>query len=71
MQDESKALILRDIEVAKRIVVLKHTQKERSEKLMKELDKLELFKGNKLLATQWKEFYHHINFTFTIFRPGL
>lgn len=71
MQDESKALILRDIEVAKRIVVLKHTQKERSEKLMKELDKLELFKGNKLLATQWKEFYHHINLTFDNFQARL
>lgn len=71
IQDETKAFILRDLEIAKQIAMLKHTQKEKSEKLLKELDKLNMLEGNKLLSTKWEDFYHHINLTFNGFHTKL
>lgn len=71
IQDETKALILQELEIAKQIAMLKHTQKEKSEKLLKELDKLNLLKGNKLLSTRWNDFYHHIDISFNHFHERL
>ena len=71
IQNETKSLILRDMEIAKQIAMLKHTQKERGDKLLKELDKLDLLKGNKLLTTQWDDFYYHIDLTFDGFYTKL
>ena len=71
IKNETKSLILRDMEIAKHISMLKHTRKEKSEKLLKELDKLNLLEGNKLLNTQWEGFYHHIDITFDDFHRKL
>ncbi len=71
IQDETKALILRDLDVAKQVAMLKYTQREKSEKLLKELDKLDLLKGNTLLTTKWPDFYHHIDITFDHFYTKL
>ena len=40
-------------------------------KLLKELDKLNLLKGNKLLSTRWNDFYHHIDISFNHFHERL
>lgn len=71
IKDETKSLILRDMEIAKHISMLKHTRKEKSEKLLKELDKLNLLEGNNLLNTRWEGFYRHIDITFDDFHSKL
>lgn len=67
MQEQTKHFVLRDFEVAKKIAILKHTQKELGSKLVKELDRFNLIKENPLLATQWDKFYHYIDLTFDNF----
>lgn len=71
IKDETKSFILRDMEIAKHISMLKHTRKEKSEKLLKELDKFNLLEGNNLLNTRWEEFYRHIDITFDDFHSKL
>lgn len=67
MQEQTKSFVLRDFEVAQKIAVLKHTQKELGSKLVKELDRFNLIKENPLLTTQWDKFYHYIDLTFDNF----
>lgn len=64
VKDETKAFILRDFEIARRISMLRYTQKEQAAKLLKDLDKFSLIQGNDLLSMQWERFYHHIDLTF-------
>lgn len=71
IKDETKSLILRDFEIAKQIAMLKYTQKEQMAKFFKDLEKLKLTKGNHLLATQWEQFYTHIDISFDNFHSLL
>lgn len=71
MQDETREFILRDLEIAKKIAMLKYTRKEKSERLLRELDNLNLMEGNKLMATRWDDFYHDIDITFDQFHSRL
>lgn len=71
MQDETRQFILRDLEIAKKIAMLKYTRKEKSERLLHELDNLNIIEGNKLIATRWDDFYHDIDITFDGFHNKL
>ncbi len=71
IQDETRTMILRDLNIARQVSMLKYTQKEKSEKLLKELDRLDLLQGNTLLATQWDGFYHHMDILFDNFYSEL
>lgn len=71
MQDETRQFILRDLEIAKKIAMLKYTRKEKSERLLRELDNLNIIEGNKLMATRWDDFYHDIDITFDGFHDKL
>lgn len=64
IKEETKEMILRDMEVAKRVATLKQTRKEKGEKLLQEIDKLNLLSGNKLVNTQWNDFYRQIDISF-------
>lgn len=67
VRNEAKAFILRDFEVAKRIAMLRYTQKEQCSKLLKDLEKFGFIKNNDLLTTQWNNFYKHIDLSFNGF----
>lgn len=71
VKEETKNFVLRDFEIAKRIAMLKYTQKEQNLRFLKELDKLSLINENYLLTTQWDKFYHHINLSFNNFHSAL
>lgn len=64
---EAKTFILRDFEIAKQIAMLRYTQKEKSSKLLKDLEKFSFIKHNDLLTTQWDSFYKHIDLSFNNF----
>ena len=64
MKDEMKGFIQRDFEIAKKIAMLRATQKAQSEKFLKDLEKHHIIEGNDLLATHWDQFYKHIDIYF-------
>lgn len=61
MKEETKAFISKDIDLARQIAMLKYTQKEKCDKLMEELGKLDLVRENDILGMQWDSFYRHID----------
>lgn len=67
IKDEARAFVLRDFEIAKKIAMLRYTQKEQSAKFLKELERFSLTKDNDLLTTQWDSFYKHIDLSFNNF----
>lgn len=71
IKKEIKIMILRDMEVAKRVATMKQTQQERGNRLLKEMDKLSLLDGNKLFNTKWNDFYRQIDIVFDNFHYKL
>lgn len=71
VSEEAKFMIARDIEIAKRISYLKYSNNEKSEKLIHEIEKLNIVNGNKLLDSQWNEFFRHIDIIFDGFHTRL
>lgn len=64
IKDEVKGFIMRDFEIAKKIAILRNTQKVQSAKFLKDLEKYHITTNNDLLSTNWEEFYKHINLSF-------
>lgn len=71
IKDQTKVLILQNFEIGKKIALLRHTQKEKSGNILKELDKLGITQNNELLNSQWEKFYHHIDISFHHFHKKL
>lgn len=71
VSEEAKFMIARDIEIAKRISYLKYSNNEKSDKLIHEIEKLNIVNGNKLLNSQWNEFFRHIDIIFDGFHTRL
>lgn len=71
VNEEVKAIILRDIEVARRISYLKYCANDKGTKLLQEIEQLNLLNGNKLLNTQWDDFFRHIDIIFDNFYSKL
>lgn len=71
VNEEVKAIILRDIEVARRISYLKYCANDKGTKLLKEIEQFNLLNGNKLLNTQWDDFFRHIDIIFDNFYSKL
>ena len=71
IKDEVKGFIMRDFEIAKKIAILRNTQKVQSAKFLKDLEKYHITTNNDLLSTNWEEFYEHINLSFEGFYSKL
>ena len=71
MKDEMKEFIQRDFEIAKKIAMLRATQRTQSEKFLKDLEKHHIIEGNDLLTTHWEQFYKHIDISFDGFYTRL
>lgn len=71
IDEEVKAMIQRDMEVARRISYLKYSANDKGIRLLQEIEKLNLLNGNKLLNTQWNDFFRHIDIIFDEFYSKL
>ena len=71
IKDETKQMILRDFEIGKKIALLKQSKIEKYNKLLNELDKLNVTESNELLNMDWEKFYQHIDIAFDNFYSSL
>ena len=71
IKDEVKGFIMRDFEVAKKIAILRNTQKVQSAKFLKDLEKHHIIEGNDLLTMNWEQFYRDIDLSFDGFYSKL
>lgn len=71
MNEEMKSMIMRDMEIARRVSYLRYSTNDKGQKLLQEIEKLNLLNGNKLLNTQWKDFFQHIDLVFDGFYTKL
>lgn len=71
MKDEVRTFILRDFEIAKKIAMLRATQKTQSAKFLNDLEKHHIINSNDLLSTDWEQFYKHIDISFNGFYSKL
>ncbi len=71
INDEVKNMILRDLEVARRISYLKYSANDKGTKLLQDIEKLNLLNGNKLLNSQWNDFFRHVDIIFDGFYSKL
>lgn len=71
IKDEARSIILNDFDIAKQIAMLKYTQGEKSRGLLRELEKMNILQGNRLLNAQWEQFYYHIDISFNDFHSRL
>lgn len=67
IRDEAREIILKDLDITRQIARLKCAREEKDEKLLKELDRLDLFRDNHLLPAHWDRFYRHIDLSFDNF----
>lgn len=67
IRDEAREIILKDLDITRQIALLKSAREEKNEKLVKELDRLDLFRDNHLLSARWDRFYRHIDLSFDNF----
>lgn len=71
IKDEMKGFIMRDFEIAKKIAMLRVTQKVQCAGFLKELEKHHVMEGNDLLMTNWTQFYKYIDLSFDGFYSKL
>lgn len=71
IKDEVKGFIMRDFEIAKKIAILRNTQKVQSAKFLKDLEKHHIIEGNDLLTMNWEQFYKDIDLSFDGFYSKL
>lgn len=71
IKDEVKGFIMRDFEIAKKIAILRNTQKVQSAKFLKDLEKHHIIEGNDLLTMNWEQFYKDIDLSFDRFYSKL
>ena len=71
IRDEMKNFIMRDFEIAKKIAILRNTQKVQSAKFLKDLEKHNIIDGNDLLTMNWEQFYKDIDLSFDGFYSKL
>ncbi len=71
MKDEAKSLIFKDIETEKRILLLRHTQQEKCNKLLGELCNLGILRNAEVSDFQWDKFYQHIDILLDNFHEKL
>lgn len=71
VSEETKFMIARDIEIARRVSYLKFSKNEKSNKFIEEIEKLNILDGNKLLDLKWDDFFRHIDIVFDGFYTKL
>ena len=71
IKDETKQMILHDFEIGKKIALLKQNKLEKYNKLLNELEKLNVTENNELLNMDWEKFYQHIDIAFDNFYSNL
>lgn len=69
--EQVKYMFKRDIEAARRIYYLLYSDRVRGEKLLNEIEKLNISEGNALLNMQWENFFRHINIIYDDFQLRL
>lgn len=71
IKDNVKGLIMKDLEIAKKIAILRNTQQVQSAKFLKDLEKHHIIEGNDLLTMNWEQFYKYIDLSFDGFYSKL
>lgn len=71
IKDKVKSFIMKDFEIAKKIAILKNTQKVQSARFIKDLEKYHIIEGNDLLTMNWEQFYKDIDLSFDGFYSNL
>lgn len=64
-------LILKDFEISKQIALLKHTQKEKFEKINKELNNLFYAINHSKQLIEWNDFYNYMDISFDNFHKNI
>lgn len=70
-QDYLREIILRDLELSKRIALFKNRQTEKSQSFFKEFDRLFFIGRDNPFELKWDTFYQHINYAFAGFYTRL
>jgi DNA-binding NarL/FixJ family response regulator len=65
------SLIIKDFEISKQIALLKHTQKEKFERINRELNNLFSVINNNKQLIEWNNFYNYIDISFDSFHKNI
>lgn len=71
LKKSALSLILKDFEISKQIALLKHTQKEKFERINRELNNLFSVINNSKQPIEWNNFYNYIDISFDSFHKNI